>query len=241
MKPYVYSPPRDSTPADGQPERGGADRGVHRDEQSQYDFQKAHISLPLTQHRHVTPARRRDCGSFGAISRNPSAFGRGTLHTARSIGAIVKSSSRRGLTVKRNSNRNAAPLRALSLACALAGAMALAGCGGGDDPTDAQRLDAAALTTDQRAVAEALIAGFQRETGADTVSAAEVDQAICYARTVEMPAAFADAHRRYLADYAAIDQDFYPWFEANAVSAQDAWAIAERVQQGFAACPQGEA
>lgn len=138
-----------------------------------------------------------------------------------------------GLKVKRNAHYFAANARA----AILAGAFALAGCGGGDtEPTQAEQLDAAGLSAEQRAVAEALIEGFQGETGSDAIGAADVIRAACYAQAVDMPDRFDDIHRRYLANYAAIDQDFYPWFETNAVAMEDAWDIAKRVTQGFEAC-----
>lgn len=138
-----------------------------------------------------------------------------------------------GLTVKRRAIRNAARLRAAMLAATFA----LAGCGGGEaGPTQAEQLDAAGLSVEQRAVADALIEGFQSETGSDAVRAADVERAVCYAQAVDMPARLDAIHRRYLANYAAIDQDFYAWFETNAVATQDAWDIAMRVTQGFEAC-----
>ncbi len=126
--------------------------------------------------------------------------------------------------------------RTRSLTPALIAALALVACGGDPSAKEARKLDEAALSPDERSVAEALIEGFKTETGAASVSEAEIERAACYARAVDMPEQFSDAHKSYLADYAAIDEDFYPWFEARGVSMEDAWDIAERVKKGFEAC-----
>ena len=126
--------------------------------------------------------------------------------------------------------------RRMLLLLATAAACALAACGGGQGPSEAETLDAVALTDDQRAIAEALLEGYRKETGAVAIDADDVTRAGCYAQHVDMPAQFRDVHKEYLADYAAIDKDFYPWFQARGISAQDAWDIAERVGKGFEAC-----
>ncbi len=139
--------------------------------------------------------------------------------------------------MKRRHDRYAARLRILP--AALAAAIALSACGGDQSAKDAEKLDGMDLSSDQRAVAEALIDGFKSETGTNAVTDAELERAACYAKNVDMPDAFADVHKLYLADYAAIDEDFYPWFEENGVSMDDAWDIAERVKEGFEACSVG--
>jgi len=115
----------------------------------------------------------------------------------------------------------------------------LAACGGDRSASDAAKLDAMELTADQRAVAGALVEGFRSETGEGSLSEAEIERAACYAREVDMPAAFADVHALYLADYATIDQNYYAWFKEKGVSMDDALDISERVKAGFEACMVG--
>lgn len=126
--------------------------------------------------------------------------------------------------------------RRTHLLLATIAAFALAACGGGGQPSEDETLDAIELTDDQRVIAEALLEGYRKETGAKTIGADDIARAGCYARNVDIPAQFRDVHKLYLADYAAIDADFYPWFEMHGVSTEDAWDIAERVRKGFEAC-----
>lgn len=125
--------------------------------------------------------------------------------------------------------------RALTAAM-FAVALTLPGCGGDPSAKDLERLDSKELSAEERMVAEALIAGFRHETGAASLGDAEIERAVCYAKSVEMPEAYADVHKLYLADYASIDQDFYPWFQGEGVSMEDAWDIADRVKKAFDAC-----
>ena len=115
-------------------------------------------------------------------------------------------------------------------------ASGLVACGGDPEPSEEETLEAIELSDHQRVIAEALLEGYRKETGETTVDAADIARAGCYAQNVDIPAQFSDVHRQYLADYTAIDADFYPWFEARGVSMDDAWDIAERVKKGLEAC-----
>ncbi len=139
-------------------------------------------------------------------------------------------------------NRRLSELFRLSKTAQIAlGALALAACGGGNSEPDAASpvLAAAELSADDRAVAEALLAGFKKESGVSAIGEADAARAACYAQNVDIPAEFAEVHKMYIADYTAIDQDFYVWFEERGVSMEDAWDIAERVKKGFEACAVG--
>ena len=135
--------------------------------------------------------------------------------------------------------RHIQSIRTIVAASVLTAALALAGCGGDPSAKDSARLDSKELSSDERMVAEALLDGFQHETGAATLPDADIERAACYAKSVDMPDEYADVHKLYLADYAAIDQDFYPWFEKKGVSMEDAWDIAERVKAGLDICAGG--
>lgn len=122
---------------------------------------------------------------------------------------------------------------------ALIAPVLFAACGGDRTGSASAKLDDMQLTADQRVVAAALVEGFRSETGEGSLSDAEIERAACYAREVDMPAAFDDVHAQYLADYTAIDQDFYTWFKEKGVSMEDAWDISKRVKAGFEACMVG--
>ncbi len=130
-------------------------------------------------------------------------------------------------------------VRTIIAAVGVAAALALPGCGGDPSAKDAARLDSKELSPDERMVAEALLDGFRRETGAATLPDADIERAACYAKSVDMPEKYTDVHKLYLADYAAIDKDFYPWFENKGVSMEDAWDIAGRVKAGLDICAGG--
>ncbi len=117
-------------------------------------------------------------------------------------------------------------------------AAGLAACGSDKPPSEEATLDAVDLTDEQRAIAEALLEGYRKETGETEVGAADIARASCYAQNVDIPAKHIDVHKQYLADYTAIDADFYPWFETHGVSMDDAWDLAERVKMGLEACQQ---
>lgn len=84
----------------------------------------------------------------------------------------------------------------ISTACA---SLALVACDMAQ--MEADKLDSMELDPVQRSVAEALIKGLKMETAAPMLRSRDFGRAVYYAKSVDMPSRFHNAHTLYLANY----------------------------------------
>ena len=123
--------------------------------------------------------------------------------------------------------------------CALA-FLLIAACSAEDmAEMEADKLGGMNLSPAERAIAEALVEGFKKETGAQMLRSRDVGRAACYAKSVKMPSQFARVHALYLKDYSAVDGDYYGWFRRQGVSDEAAYKFFGHVEEGFNACSIG--
>jgi hypothetical protein len=133
----------------------------------------------------------------------------------------------------------AKPMTRLNAIAVLGAAFLLAACDAHMEQMEADKLESFELSDRERAVAEAMIEGYKKETGMTVLRSREIARAACYAKSVAMPSRQDAVHQAYLRDYSAIDKNFYPWFANQGLSQDDAWKISERIQKGYADCSMG--
>ncbi|MBT8473368.1 MAG: hypothetical protein KJN99_12240 [Marinicaulis sp.] len=115
----------------------------------------------------------------------------------------------------------------------------IAACDGVDmEQMQVNKLASMELTATELEVANALIEGYKKEMGS-MLRSREIARAACYAKSVEMPSQWHRVHKAYIADYTAIDDNFYPWFASKGIGEQTAWDIGQRVVKGYEACSVG--
>lgn len=116
---------------------------------------------------------------------------------------------------------------------------AISACDGVDiEKMQADKLASMELTAKEREVATALLEGYKKEIGS-MLRSRDIARAACYAKSVEMPSQWHRIHKAYIADYTAIDDNFYPWFASKGIGEQTAWDIGQRVVTGYEACSIG--
>lgn len=101
---------------------------------------------------------------------------------------------------------------------------------------EADKLDSFELTTEQRAIAEALVVGYKAETGMAMLRSRDYARAACYAKTVDMPSRYREAHLLYLENYGEADKDFYPFFQSRGIDDNTAWEMSERFTAAYDEC-----
>jgi hypothetical protein len=101
---------------------------------------------------------------------------------------------------------------------------------------EGDRFDKMNLSARQLKVAQAMVAGFKKEFGIPVLRSREYLRAGCYAKKVNVPLAFEDAHLSYLANYVEADRDYYGFFSRQGLSEQHAWAVSEAFHRAQAAC-----
>lgn len=118
--------------------------------------------------------------------------------------------------------------------------LALAGCDAADfAKMETDKLTQMGLTPEQMSVAKALIEGYKKEVGRPVIRSRDVMRAGCYAKTVDLPAHHSRVHKLYIADYAVIDQNYYPWFNKQGIDDQTAYEIGNKVTAAYEECSLG--
>lgn len=117
------------------------------------------------------------------------------------------------------------------------GAITLSACSAGEiAEMESDKVDKMNLSASERVIAEALVEGYKKETGAPMLRSRDYAHAACYAKNVKMPTHFARVHAQYLKDYSSVDRDFYGWFRRQGVSDDAAYKFYSYVVKGFEAC-----
>lgn len=106
-------------------------------------------------------------------------------------------------------------------------------------PSGGEVLDGMDLTAPQRAIADALVQGMEKDTPVPMLRKRDYLLAACYATNVSVPPAHERAHLAYLADYTAADDDFYGFFQRYGVGEEEAYALFGRYEAAMAACGNG--
>ena len=101
---------------------------------------------------------------------------------------------------------------------------------------EAEKLESFDLTVDQRAIADALLAGYKAETGMSILRSRDYARAACYAKNVDMPRSYARAHLLYLENYDEADKDFYPFFDRHGIDDNTAWEMSEKFRVAYEKC-----
>lgn len=133
--------------------------------------------------------------------------------------------------------RSSGPMSQFVAAIASVLLATLAGCTAEQrERMEAEKLDSFELTSEQRTIAEAFVAGFKAEMHLPLLRSRDYAKAACYAKRVEMPSWHARAHLLYLEHYVEADRDFYGFFQRHGIDEKTAWEMSERYRAAFDAC-----
>ncbi|AKM10829.1 hypothetical protein [Croceicoccus naphthovorans] len=121
----------------------------------------------------------------------------------------------------------------------LAAPLALGACNLDTESMEADKFASMNLTPEERAVAEALVAGFKKDTGLPILRSREYGRAACYAKTVDMPDHLRSAHLAYLANYTEADADYYGFFARRGLGEQNAYEVFQRYEAADRKCSAG--
>ncbi len=92
------------------------------------------------------------------------------------------------------------------------------------------------LTGSQIAIAEAMIEGQKKASAIPVMRQREYLMAACYAKKVDMPPEYSQAHRAYLADFEEADKDYYGFFARYGLSEESAYSVFERYEAAYNEC-----
>ena len=116
---------------------------------------------------------------------------------------------------------------------AAAAALATSAC---SLPDGGEVLDGLDLTTSQRAIADALVTGMEKDSPVPMLRKRDYLLAGCYASKVSVPMGQEQAHLDYLANYQEADEDYYGFFQRRGLDEQQAYALFERYETAMKAC-----
>lgn len=92
------------------------------------------------------------------------------------------------------------------------------------------------LTHSQRAIAEAMIEGQKQASAIPVMRQREYLMAACYAKKVDMPSEYSQAHRAYLADFEEADKDYYGFFARYGLGEESAYSVFQRYEAAYNEC-----
>ncbi len=101
---------------------------------------------------------------------------------------------------------------------------------------ESERLDRYNLTEDQREIADSYIKGWKKSARRDLLRSREYGAAICYAKSVDMPASLRKPHLLYLEDYTEIDKNYYAFFRSHGISESSAERMGKISFETFNSC-----
>ncbi|WP_409412311.1 hypothetical protein [Altererythrobacter sp. MF3-039] len=115
----------------------------------------------------------------------------------------------------------------------LAGTLLVGAC---DMPDGTEIYEGVELTTSQKAIAEAMIEGQKKASAIPIMRQREYLMAACYAKTVDMPSEYSQAHRAYLADFGEADKDYYGFFARYGLGEESAYSVFQRYEAAYEKC-----
>ncbi|WP_340587414.1 hypothetical protein [Erythrobacter alti] len=117
---------------------------------------------------------------------------------------------------------------ATGLACLALGACSM--------PDGDALLDELDLTQSEREVANAVVEGLRGEMAVPMLRKRDYYYAACYAKAVDMPASYRNAHLAYISNYTEADEDYYGFFAGYGLDEEQAYSVFERYETANGKC-----
>jgi hypothetical protein len=120
-----------------------------------------------------------------------------------------------------------------------AGLFGITACSGEMFTPEAKRADAIKtfnLTTAQIDIMDAYYQGISKDDPEPAMSRRWTRIAACYASQIEIADKYDIPHRDYIRDFAAVEKEYYEWFQRRGIGQDAAYDLGERVRKTSDKC-----